>query len=91
MSGPEIAVDVTAAVRTHLAGLPAVLGRSVLAQSALELARRLDAGPADREAVLLARELRQTMAELRTPEDATSDVERFLERIAAPDVGDATH
>lgn len=84
-------MSIAAAVRTHLDGLPAVLGSCVLAESALDLARRLDDGPADREAVLLARELRMTLRELQNPEDPAGEVERYLERIAAPDFGDASH
>lgn len=58
-----------------------------LAATARDLAGRLDGEPADTAAVLLARELRQTLAELRTLAggDHTNDVESFLERISAPD------
>ena len=67
-------------------GLP--LDSAALAQCAVDLARRIDAGPGDRSAVMLARELRLLMAELtRVKGDATGDVEAFLARIAAPDVG----
>jgi hypothetical protein len=56
---------------------------------AVYLARRLDAEPGDRSAVMLSRELRLVVADLRAHQkgDATSDVEAFLARIAAPDVG----
>ena len=65
---------------------------SALVQVALELAARLDGEPADTAAVLLARELRMTLGELRSGgEDPTNDVERFLARIAAPDSRDAAH
>ena len=81
------------ATRGELRKLPADVRGSGLAKAAIDLARRLDAGPADTAAVLLVRELRQTMTDLyrRGPEDLTNDVDRFLARIAAPDVGHATH
>jgi hypothetical protein len=77
------------AVRSELETLPDGLRASALAETALELARRLDSGPADREAVLLARELRLVLGELRrrVPEDNTDDVEAFLARVANPDLG----
>jgi hypothetical protein len=77
------------AARAELRGLPADIRDSTLAKSAMDLARRLDAGPADREATMLARELRQTMNDLhgRAPKDATDDVEQYLARIAAPELG----
>jgi len=75
--------------RADLRALPAELRSSTLAKVALNLARRLDSEPADREAVLLARELRMTLAELRllAPEGGVDDVEHFLARVAAPDLG----
>jgi len=81
------------ATRGELRKLPADVRGSGLAKAAIDLARRLDAGPADTAAVLLVRELRQTMTDLyrRGPEDLTNDVDRFLARIAAPDVGQASH
>jgi hypothetical protein len=62
---------------------------STLAKSALNLARRLDGGPADREATMIARELRLTIAELHrlVPEGVTDDVEAFLARVSASDLG----
>jgi hypothetical protein len=77
------------AVRSELETLPEGLVRSALAETALELGRRLDSGPADREAVLLARELRLVLGELRrrVPEDNADDVEAFLARVANPDLG----
>jgi hypothetical protein len=79
------------AARADLRALPAERGRSALSRAVIDLARRLDDGPADTTAVLLVRELRQAMAFLqhRQPEDLSGEVERFLERVAAPDVGDA--
>jgi hypothetical protein len=54
------------------------------------LAQRLDDSPGDAVASMLVRELRQAVAYLhrREPEDLGGEVERFLDRIAAPDVGD---
>lgn len=79
------------ATRVDLGTLPEQSRCSALAAVALDLARRLDGDPADTAAVLLARELRQTLVYLhgRQPEDLGGEVERFLGRIAAPDVGDA--
>jgi len=79
------------ATRSELDTLPEQSRSSALAAVALDLARRLDGDPADTAAVLLARELRQTLAYLhgRQPEDLGGEVERFLGRIAASDVGDA--
>jgi hypothetical protein len=89
-TGPGIrhVVSIEDAARAELGSLSAELRSSALAETALELARRLDAGPGDREAVGLARELRLSLGELhRGTEDTTDDVEAFLERIATPDVG----
>ena len=79
--------------RTELRGLGVSLRSSVGARAAVDLARRMDAEPGDRSAVMLSRELRLLMADLRSQVkgDATGDVEQFLARIAAPDVGHATH
>jgi hypothetical protein len=56
---------VTRAAEVELKALPKALRASTLASSILELARRLDADPADREAALLARELRLALSDLR--------------------------
>ncbi|HEV8526413.1 MAG TPA: hypothetical protein VGS60_02520 [Actinomycetes bacterium] len=81
------------AIRGELRKMPDDVRGSALAKAAIDLAKRPDAGPADTAAVLLVRELRLTMTDLyrRVPEDLTNDVDRFLARIAAPDVGHATH
>ena len=62
------------------------LQSSVLARAAVDLARRMDAGPGDRSAVMLSRELRLVMAGLRAQlkGDATGDVEEFLRRVSTP-------
>jgi hypothetical protein len=77
------------AARAELAALGVSTTLSTAARAALELARRLDDGPGDRSAVMLSRELRLIFADLRgrQPEDSTGEVERFLARIAAPNVG----
>jgi hypothetical protein len=49
----------------ELKALPVPLRTSTLAAAVLELARRLDGDPADREAAQLARELRLGLADLR--------------------------
>jgi hypothetical protein len=80
-------------IRAELRRLGVSLRSSVGARAAVDLARRMDAEPGDRSAVMLSRELRLLMADLRSQVkgDATGDVEAFLARIAAPDVGHATH
>jgi uncharacterized protein (DUF2267 family) len=73
--------------------MPEDVRGSALAEAAIALGRRLDDDPSDSAAALLNRELRMTLADLyrKAPEDLTDDVDRFLARIAAPDVGHATH
>ena len=80
-------------IRAELRGLGVSLRSSVGARAAVDLAKRMDAEPGDRSAVMLSRELRLMMADLRSQVkgDATGDVEAFLARIAAADVGHATH
>jgi hypothetical protein len=80
-------------IRAELRGLGVSLRSSVGARAAVDLARRMDAEPGDRSAVMLSRELRLVMADLRSrvKGGGTDDVERFLARIAAPHVGHATH
>ena len=77
------------ALRSEVVKMAADVRGSALAKAALALARRLDSDPADTAAALLNRELRMTLTDLyrRAPEGGTDDVERFLARIAAPDVG----
>jgi hypothetical protein len=81
------------AARAELGALPEDVRASTLAKAALNLARRLDEDPADREATMLARELRLTMSALHglAPGEVTDDVERFLERVSAPDLGHTAH
>jgi hypothetical protein len=81
------------AARADLRALPAELRTSTLAKVVLNLARRLDSDPAHREAVLLAHELRMSLDALRrmAPEGGVDDVERFLARVAAPDLGHSTN
>jgi hypothetical protein len=57
-------VSVLKAARQDLAVLPEILRKSALGAAVLDLARRLDDGPADREAVDLARELRIALGAL---------------------------
>jgi hypothetical protein len=78
------------AARAELRGLDVNPATSVLGRAAIDLAKRLDAAPGDRAAAMLCRELRLVMGQLhhRQPEDLSGEVDRFLERIAAPDVGD---
>jgi len=55
---------VRAAAQQELDTLPEALRGSTLAATVLELAARLDAGPGDRDAAGLARELRLALAQL---------------------------
>jgi hypothetical protein len=73
-------------VRAELRRLGVSLRSSVGARAAVELARRMDAEPGDRSAVMLSRELRLLMADLRSQVkgDATGDVEEFLRRVSTP-------
>jgi hypothetical protein len=79
------------ATRAELRGIGVNLDQSALGRAAVDLSRRLDADPGDRAAAMLVRELRLVMGQLqrRQPEDLGSEVDRFLERIAATDSGDA--
>jgi hypothetical protein len=74
------------AARADLRALPDGLAGSALARAVIELASRLDAGPADTAAVLLARELRMALADLRAQAkgDAADDVEAFLAGVSTP-------
>lgn len=66
----------------------AVPGGEVLAETALLLARRLDAAPPDREATMLSRELRMVVGELRGLAGAGSgELDAFLAGIAAEEFG----
>jgi hypothetical protein len=73
-------------IRTELRRLGVSLRSSVGARAAVDLARRMDAEPGDRSAVMLSRELRLLMADLRSQVkgDATGDVEEFLRRVSTP-------
>jgi hypothetical protein len=78
------------ALLTELASLPESVRVSALAVAARGLAQALDAEPADQARVLLTRELRFALADLRgrAPKDDASDVEQFLAAIAEPKRGD---
>jgi hypothetical protein len=90
--GPKIAIEAVVmralekAARAEVKALPAELAASTAAKTVLNLARRLDSEPADREAVLLARELRLALSELhrRAGDDVGSELEAFLAGIASP-------
>jgi hypothetical protein len=91
--GESLVKSVEKAVRSQIRGFGVEVGSNTLAAVAVDLARRLDAGPGDRNAVGLAHELRMLFVELRRQTDieGTSDVEAFLERVANPDLGHAAH
>src|SRR5262245_53867151 len=78
-------------VRAELRALGVSPQTSSLARNAVVLARRLDDNPADSIVVLLARELRMTMTNLHEQSGGggPDEVERFLARIATPDLGHA--
>jgi hypothetical protein len=75
-------------IRVELRLLGVSLRSSVLARAAVDLARRMDAEPGDRSAVMLSRELRLLFADLRSQVNGSGpdDVERFLARITVPDI-----
>jgi hypothetical protein len=77
-------------IRAELRGFGISLRASVGARVAVDLARRLDAEPGDRSAVMLSRELRLVMADLRAQtKGGSGDVEAFLAGVstAAFDTG----
>lgn len=78
-------MTVVEAVRAELDALPEVAA-SPLATVLLDLAQRLDAGPGDRTAVALSRELRLVLAELHAHAntDVGGEVEQFLRRVSTP-------
>ncbi|QLQ10952.1 MAG: hypothetical protein HZY75_11980 [Nocardioidaceae bacterium] len=63
--------SVARAAAAELAGLPQSLRDSTLAASVLDLARRLDGEPGDRDAAGLSRELRLSLAQLHGLASAT--------------------
>jgi hypothetical protein len=74
------------ATRAELRGIGVNLAESALGQAAIGLSRRLDAGPGDRAAAMLVRELRLVVAELhrRAGADVGSELERFLGQVSTP-------
>lgn len=73
--------------------MPESVRTSALARTVIELARRLGDDPADSIAVLLARELRMAMGELRrlSQVDVGGDLDAWLRGISAPSLGDGSH
>jgi hypothetical protein len=74
------------AIRAELDRLAIQPEQSLLATAVLDLAKRLDAGPGDRAATMLVREIRLSMAELaRQMEGGAGDeLERFLKSVSTP-------
>jgi hypothetical protein len=74
------------ATRAELRGLGVDLDASTLGRAAVDLARRLDAGPGDRAAAMLVRELRLVLGELqrRAGGDLGGELERFLGQVSTP-------
>jgi hypothetical protein len=81
------------AARAEIKALPAGLRTGALATALIELAKRLDAGPADREVAGIARELRLSLGELhrRAGGDIASETETFIAKISTPSFGNAAH
>jgi hypothetical protein len=74
------------ACRAELRTLGVDLAASALGRASVDLARRLDAGPGDRAAAMLARELRLVMGNLqrRAGGDLGGELERFLGHVSTP-------
>ena len=74
------------AAQAEIRALPAELRATTLATAVVELAKRLDAGPSDREASALVRELRLSLDALhrRAGSDVASETEVLIGRVAAP-------
>ncbi len=74
------------AARADLRALPAELAGSALARAVIGVARALDGDPAPTARVLLVRELRLALADLRAQAagDVTDDVSKFLAGLSAP-------
>jgi hypothetical protein len=79
----ELHVSAEQAIRAELDRLGFRPDESLLATAVLDLAKRLDAGPGDRAATMLVREIRLSMAELTRQmeggDGAGDELERFLE------------
>jgi hypothetical protein len=74
------------AARAELRTLGVQVASNALGRAAVDLARRLDAGPGDRAAAMLCRELRLVLGELhqRAAGGLDSEVERFLDQVNTP-------
>jgi hypothetical protein len=81
------------AARAEIKALPAELRAGALATAVIELAKRLDAGPADREVAGVVRELRLSLVELhrRAGDDGASETETFVAKILTPSFGNVAH
>jgi hypothetical protein len=75
-------MSVSEAASAEIAGFPPLLRTGALAAAVVDLARRLDDGPGDRDAAGLVRELRLALAELRRLAEAVPE--------GGLDVSDAT-
>lgn len=81
------------ATRADLRTMPESVRDSAQARCVIDLAQRLDGEEASTVAVLLARELRMGMAELRrlAHGDVGGELDAFLRSISAPALGDGGH
>jgi hypothetical protein len=79
------------ATRAELKAMGVELETSALARTAVELAQRLDAGPTDRDATALSRELRMVLGQLHARHDAAGgELDGFLAGLSAPTFRRAT-
>lgn len=78
--------DVLKAAQAEIGAFPVPLRGSTLAMAALDLARRLDAGPEDREVTAISRELRLVLGELRRL--AAADGEEVIGDVGRAEMGD---
>jgi hypothetical protein len=77
------------AARAEIGLLPEALRASTLAKAVIELARRLDDGPSDREASALTRELRLSLDALhRRGGDGPDETKEFLDGVGNAALGD---
>ncbi len=72
--------------RAELRTLGVQIASNALGRAAIDLAKRLDAGPGDRAAAMLVRELRLVVGDLhrRVGGDLGSELERFLGQVSTP-------
>lgn len=86
--GSGVVVSVVEAAEAEVEALPEGLRSSTLAATVLDLARRLDSEPSDRDATGLARELRLALGELHRLAGGTgTEQEAIVARISNASLG----